>query len=114
MPYKRGDVVLVSLSPVVGSEQADTRPGVVVSYEPFHRLKVVTVVALTSTIISSPGRVLIQPDNRNGLSVPSDALAYQVRTLSTHPKRILKTLGKVSKKDLIRIEEALKIVFHLQ
>ena len=114
MNHKRGDIILVCLSPVVGSEQADTRPAVVVSYERFQRLKVITVVALTSTIISAPGRVVIQPDERNGLKNPSDALAYQIRTISASPARILKKKGSLSAQDLRRIDEALKMVLHLE
>jgi mRNA interferase MazF len=114
MKFKRGDVVLVSLSPVIGSEQADLRPAVIVSYELFQRLKVVTVVALTSRIIDAPGRVLIQADKTNGLKISSDALAYQMRTISTDPRRIKKKLGKLSSEDVKRVDQAMRLVLVLK
>ncbi len=113
MNYERGDVILVSFSPVIGSEQADVRPALIVSNELFHRLSIVTVAAMTSRIIISPGRVEITPDSGNGLDKPSDVLAYQVRTISTDPRRILKKLGRVSQHDLQRVDGALKIALKL-
>jgi|CXWL01.1.fsa_nt_gi mRNA interferase MazF len=113
MTYERGDVVKVSLSPVIGSEQADIRPAVIISNDLFHRLNIVTVAAITSRIIRSPGRVSLEPDSGNGLDKPSDVLAYQVRTIATDPKRILKKLGRISQRDMHRVEEALKIALKL-
>ncbi|MDP2691169.1 MAG: type II toxin-antitoxin system PemK/MazF family toxin [bacterium] len=111
--YERGDVVLVAFSPVVGSEQADTRPAIVVSNELFHRLRIVTVAAVTSRKRAFPGRVSIDPDSSNGISKPSDVLAFQLRTISTNPKRILKKLGKIAPEDLKRLDVALRVVLKL-
>lgn len=109
MKMKRGDVVLVAFSPVVGSEQADLRPAVIVSNSLFHRLNIVTVVALTARKLSFPGRIPIDPDANNGLQKKSDALAFQIRTISTRPERLVKKLGYLSKKDINKLDEALKI-----
>ncbi|MDP2691906.1 MAG: type II toxin-antitoxin system PemK/MazF family toxin [bacterium] len=113
MSFDRGDVILVNFSPVVGSEQGNIRPAIVVSDEIFQRLGLIIVVAITSRIIQSFGRVPLKPDSANGLDKASDVLAYQVRTISTDQKRIVKKLGRLSQRDLARIDEALKIVLKL-
>lgn len=113
MNYERGDLILVNFSPVIGSEQDNIRPAVVVSDEDFQRLGLVIVVAVTSRLIQSFGRVPLQPNPANGLDKPSDVLAYQVRTISTDPKRILKKLGTLSQHDVQRVDEALKIALKL-
>lgn len=112
--YQRGDVLLVAFLPVIGSEQADIRPAVIVSNELFHRLRIVTVVAVTSRKLSFPGRVSVDPDEGNGLTEPSDILAFQIRTISTNPKRIIKKLGRLSHTDIQKINNALKITLQLE
>jgi len=111
--YERGDVLLVSLSPTIGSEQANVRPTIVVSNEVFHKLNIVTVVALTSRNLEFPGRVTINPDEGNGLQEASDVLTFQIRTVSTDKSRIIKKRGRISKIDMNNIDEALMVSLKL-
>lgn len=79
----RWAVVLVQLDPVEGHEQAGQRPVLVVSYEPFHRLGLMTVVPITSarTTPRLPGDVAIAAGEA-GLRRPGVLICSQVRTVS--------------------------------
>lgn len=74
-----------NLNPVQGSEQAGTRPVLVISREAIHGvLPVVTVLPLTSL---KPGRrvystEVLVPGGTAGLRTDSLVMAHQVRTLS--------------------------------
>lgn len=79
----RWAVVLLQFDPVEGHEQAGQRPALVVSYEPFHRLGLMTVVPLTAarTAPQLPGDVAI-PAGEAGLRRPGVIICSQVRTVS--------------------------------
>ncbi len=108
---QRGEVWRVALDPVRGSEQAKTRPAVVMS-EPGHsRASVRVCVPL---IGSTPANVhLLQcvpiaPDAANGLSKDSTADAGQVRTLDK--VRFEKRLGVLEAGTVEHIAAAVALV----
>jgi mRNA interferase MazF len=91
-------IFLARLDPIEGSEQAGTRPVLVVSREAMNRaLPAVNVVPLTSRKSTTdeiyPNEVLL-PQGTAGLAVDSIALTYQVRTLDK--RRLSRDLGEVS------------------
>lgn len=73
------------LDPVLGSEQAGTRPVLVISAEEVNRsLPMITIVSLTSV---KPGRKVYPTEvylskEESGLSKDSIAMAHQIRVLS--------------------------------
>jgi mRNA interferase MazF len=76
-------IFLASLDPIQGSEQAGTRPVLVISRERLNQLlPVVNIVPLTSYKGGQvyPNEVLL-PAGAGGLNVASIALCYQLRTL---------------------------------
>lgn len=79
----RWAVVPVRLDPVEGHEQAGERPALVVSYEPFHRSGMITVVPITSARVEArlPGDVPLTAGEA-GLRRPGVAICSQVRTIS--------------------------------
>ena len=91
---------VADLDPVVGSEQAGTRPALVVSDESFNRrMPLVTVLPLTSR---KPGRQLylnevLLESGTAGLSLDSIVLVPQVRTISK--RRLLTPLGYLDSQD---------------
>ncbi|HKI00437.1 MAG TPA: type II toxin-antitoxin system PemK/MazF family toxin [Thermoanaerobaculia bacterium] len=103
---KRGDVFLVNLDPVVGSEIGKTRPAVVVQNELANRSsRTVTVIPISSSVERVfPFQVRI-PAGEGGLSRESKALCEQVRTLSR--ERLLQCLGELSPERLNEIRTAL-------
>lgn len=71
------------LDPAEGHEQAGQRPVLVVSYEPFHRSGLMTVVPITSarTEPRLPGDVALAA-GQAGLPRAGVAICSQVRTIS--------------------------------
>lgn len=103
---QRGDVFLVNLDPVVGSEVGKTRPAIVLQNEMANRTSpTVTVVPLSTRVERVfPFQVLI-PAGEGGLTRESKALCEQIRTLST--KRLLERLGSLPPERLEEIRTAL-------
>lgn len=110
----RGDVYDARLSPTEGSEQAGTRPVVVVSRDAINRYSSVVVVApltsATNVKRSYPNNVEI-PAGVAGLSVNSVALTGQVRAISK--TRLLRLRGSLPSDLIKEIDAALRITLDL-
>jgi mRNA interferase MazF len=111
---RRGDVYDARLDPVEGSEQAGTRPVIVVSRDAINaNLSIVVVVPCTTYRPSTrlyPSRVLIStPDG--GLTVDSVALCEQVRTVTKG--RLLRQRGTLSSRSIAAVDRALRITLDL-
>lgn len=103
---QRGDVFLVNLDPVVGSEVGKTRPAIVLQNEMANRTSpTVTVVPLSTRVERVfPFQVLI-PAGEGGLTRDSKALCEQIRTLSI--KRLIQHLGSLAPERVDEIRTAL-------
>lgn len=96
---KRGDVVLVRLDSVIGSEQAKTRPAVVIQHNALNlHSSTIIVVPLSSHIPSQnyPMHVPILFKGQKGV-----IKVEHIRSIDK--KRIVKVLGKVSQDIMKRI-----------
>ncbi len=109
MPEWRWGVFIAGLDPALGSEQAGTRPVVIVSDEGYNRaMALVTVVPVTSL---KPGRRIYSNEvllerGAAGLSVDSIALAHHLRTIAK--ARLLERLGGID--DAARQREILEAI----
>ncbi len=111
---RRGDVYLARLDPTEGSEQAGTRPVILVSRDVINtNLAIVIGVPCTTY---RPGRrlfasrvLLRAPDG--GLHADSVALCEQITALSK--ARLLHPLGTLSPQALGQVEQALLITLDL-
>lgn len=104
----RGDVLWAELSPVVGSEQAGSRPVVVLSQDVFNeRSGTVIAVALTSQEPRA-GFPLSLEITSTKLPKRSWAKISQIRTLSV--ERLGRKIGHVSPEEIERIIEGLNEV----
>jgi mRNA interferase MazF len=104
---KRGEVWRVRLPSVPGHTQAGERPAIIVQDSSFNlALPTVLIVPFTSTQAATrfPGTLLVQPDNVNGLTMPSVALVFQLSALDK--RDCLKQLGVLD-------QTALDLVFSL-
>lgn len=110
---RRGQVILVSFDPALGSEANKTRPAVVVSNNtanavavrrPHSTVTVVPVASNTANVL--PFQVLL-PAGATGLDRDSKAQAEQVRTVST--ARIVRPVGWVPAELMGAIDEALRL-----
>ena len=83
---QRGEVWQADIPYAPGHAQAGLRPAVIVQADPFlTTLPTVLIVPLTGSLGANrfPGTLLVQPDGRNGLTIPSVALVFQLRSLDT-------------------------------
>ena len=90
----RGEVWLVRMPQAVGVELQRDRPAVVISSSSFDEQAIRIVVPLSSWRDEFAGRlnkVVIQPDEQNGLDAVSAADFLQVRSIST--QRFLRRIG---------------------
>ncbi len=111
---KRGDVFAARLDPTEGSEQAGTRPVIVVSRNAInHASPVVVVVPCTSFKAGRriyPSQVLLRA-SEGGLKADSIALADQVRAISK--SRLAARWGTLSGRSLSLVDRALLITLDL-
>lgn len=110
---RRGEIRLVDLEPVLGSEADKRRPAVIVSNDGANSTAqrlgrgVITVVPVTSNIASVyPFQVLLAAHG-TGLRVDSKAQAEQVRSISV--ERIGPLLGVARGEVLGALDEALRL-----
>ncbi len=109
MDIQRGDIVLVNLDPVIGSEQGKTRPALVIQNDIGNKYSPTTIVApITSKIFSKEfsTNVQILPQD-SGLEYESTILLNQIRTLDK--SRIIKKLGSISDQVIKKVDLAIKI-----
>jgi mRNA interferase MazF len=87
-PPLRWSVVIVDLDPVEGHEQAGTRRALVVSYEPFHRSGLATILPITAARSEAryPGDVPI-PAGEAGQTQDGVIIGSQIRTISVRRVR---------------------------
>jgi mRNA interferase MazF len=91
---KRGEVWRVRIPPAPGHGQTGDRPAIILQELAFNNsLPTTLIVPLTSKLAASrfQGTLVIQPDQKNGLSAPSVALVFQMRALDR--QNCLKVLG---------------------
>jgi mRNA interferase MazF len=103
---RRGEVWLVNLDPVLGSETGKRRPAVIIQNDLANQASpTVTVVPLiTSTDRVFPFQVLV-PAGEGGIPRASKALCEQIRTVSR--LRMERCLGRLSDERLAEIRIAL-------
>lgn len=109
--YRRGDIVLVNLEPIVGSEQGKTRPCVIVQNDIANRFSPVTnIVPLTkATHIKRWYKcVVFLGREEDGIVEDSAALCNQIRTIDVK-RRIVRKLGGIGQQKMMEIDDALKI-----
>jgi mRNA interferase MazF len=111
---RRGEVFDARLDPTQGSEQAGTRPVVIVSRNAINEASPVVVVVPFTTYREGrrvyPSQVLVEPPD-GGLGTKSLALGEQVRAISK--SRLSTRRGALSMPVIRRIDEALLVTLDL-
>ena len=111
---RRGDVYLARLDPTLGSEQAGTRPVILVSRDAINRSSPVVVAVPCTTYRAGrriyPSQVLLRAPE-GGLGADSLALGDQVRAVAK--SRLVKQLGSLSAECLEKIDRILLITLDL-
>ena len=99
----------VDWNPSRGSEQAGTRPAVIIQTDAGNtnpNYSNTIVAAITSTVARVPTHVDIQPSKENGLSRISCVKCEQLVTVSKD--RLAGSIGKLDADDMGRVDVALK------
>jgi len=108
--YKRGDIILVDLEPIRGSEQGKTRRCIIVQNDIANLNSPVTnIVPLTDAKKVQrwyPCLIFLSKDE-DGLTKDVAAQCNQIRTIDMK-ERIIKKKGRVSDRKMREIDEALK------
>lgn len=106
---RQGEIWFADLEPTKGSEQSGKRSVVVISGNTLNdALPIVIVVPLSSKVKSYPTCVVIHPSRTNGLKKESEAIPFQVRTVTK--KRLTKRIGRVTSDELHAIIKGLFVV----
>lgn len=110
----RGEVWLVRLQPTEGSEISKIRPAVIVSDDRIGILPFKVIVPITGWRPEHQQKswmMRINPNEENGLSKPSAADAFQVRSVSQ--TRLINQIGNLSNIEMDAIANALIAVLSL-
>lgn len=114
MEVERGDIVLVDLEPVRGSEQGKTRPALIIQNDVGNKYSPTTIVApLTSSYGKIyPVNVEVRSED-SGLEKDSVVLLNQIATVDVE-ERILKKLGNLPERRMEEVERAIEISLGLR
>lgn len=106
---KRGEIFLVNLEPVKGSEQGGIRPCLIIQNDNGNKYSPVTIVAsITSRVFEKefPTNIFISKKD-SGLSKDSTILLNQIKTVDK--KRIIKKVGLLDIYLMNRVDRAIKV-----
>ena len=105
----RGEIWLVNFDPTIGSEIKKTRPAIIVSDQPFNRLRrTLVVVPMSSTHTRTEFPLLIAIRSAHH---PSVAVVDQVRAAAK--ERFIRKLADATPEEMAQIGEALATVLNL-
>lgn len=106
---KQKDVYIADLNPIKGSEQKGVRPIVIISGNAMNdNLEICIACPLTSNIKGYAGSVFIPKDKLNNLDQDSEAITFQIRSISK--SRLLQKIGEISNSQLQEIKTKLNEV----
>jgi mRNA interferase MazF len=107
MQVKRGDIYLINLDPVIGSEQGKTRPCLVIQNDVGNKYSSNTIIASISSKINKNYPFLVNIE-KGIANLPKDSYIQldQIRTIAL--ERIIKKIGSLPKEFLDKVDVALK------
>jgi mRNA interferase MazF len=110
---KRGDIVIVNLSPTKGSEQSGVRPCVVIQNDIGNEFSPTTIIAaITSKQFNKEFPTNVNfPKQKSKLKKDSTILLNQIRTIDKN--RIMKKISSLDEFLLEKVDLALKTSLHL-
>jgi mRNA interferase MazF len=110
---KRGEVWLADLSPARGTEQAGTRPVLIVQTDRANPHSPHTIIVPFTTRIRQkllPSHVLV-PAGEGGLTQDSVALCEQIRVIDHD--RLIRKLGDLPSPRMQEVDDALRAILEL-
>ena len=107
----KGEIWLINLDPTVEAEIQKTHPAMIVNENAIGILPLRVIVPLTDwkeRYAIAPWMVRIEPYATNGLSEPSAADAFQMRSVSQ--ERFARRIGRISEAILQEVLKAIQVV----
>lgn len=102
MVINQYDVLLINLDPTIGHEIKKVRPCLVISPNEMNEsIQTVIIAPMTTKSHKYPTRIQVDFENKEGWIVID-----QIRTVDR--KRLIKRLGKIKKKEIEEVKNALK------
>jgi len=111
MKIKQFDIWLADLNPTVGTEPGKTRPVVVIQTDLLNETHLSTIVCPVTTNVKRDVELLRVHLHQNQLPKLSDILVDQIRAIDN--RRLIKRLGKLTKTQIERLRNNIKIVLDL-
>ena len=106
--FRRGEIWTVDLEPVVGSEQGNARPALVIQNDIGNLYSPVLIVAALTSGESARYDVQVEVKApEGGLHHNSLVLLNQIRTIDK--RRVGRRWGRLSSRTMQRVDEAIKI-----
>lgn len=108
MEVKRGDIVLVDLEPVKGSEQGKKRPCLIIQNDVGNKYSPTTIVAPLTRSYDKIYPINVEVKSRDsGLEKDSVVLLNQIVTVDIE-ERILEKLGQLLGEKMRKVDRAIK------
>jgi mRNA interferase MazF len=109
---RQGELWYANLNPTKGSEQSGRRPVLIISGDTLNEtLSIVIVVPISSKIKGYPTCITLHPNRTNGLKNISEAIPFQVRTVSND--RLTKRIGHASIEEVKNVIRGLVLTLTL-
>jgi len=103
---KQREIWYANLNSTKGSEQSGFRPIVIISGNMLNTyLNVVIACPLSSKIKNYKGNIVLHPDTKNGLEMPSEVMIFHLRSISK--ERLVKKIGEITEDELNELKEGL-------
>lgn len=100
---KQREIWYANLNPGKGSEQHGFHPIVIISGDLLNQyLKVVITCPLTTQIKNYKGNVVLEPNEKNGLSKTSEIMIFHIRSVSKD--RLIRKIGNITKEQLLELK----------
>ncbi len=109
----RGAIALCNLDPVMGTEQAGTRPCIVVQTDSANAVSPRTIIVPLTTQVRVEllrSHELLKP-SQSGVIAESVVLCEQIRAIDR--RRVVRVVGRLNADDIARIDAALRLVLEL-
>ena len=107
-PIKRGDIYFAGLNPIIGSEQGDLRPVLIVQNDTGNKYSpTVVIVPLTCNLEKRPLPTHVLIPQTGDLEHDSLALTEQIRTIDR--TRLSRYIGRIDMEEQSAIDKALAV-----
>ena len=109
MIIKRGEIFLVNLEPIKGSEQGGIRPVLIIQNDISNKHSPVTIIAaITSRIFDKEYSTNVFISKKeSGLDKDSTIMLNQIRTIDS--SRLIKKVGLIDNFTINKVERAIKV-----